>query len=254
MAKPVVGFRNAPPLPDGYRCIMSAIPRLTSSSTLPRRLQFPVLLGDLEIPEEFIHGEYDTISSGQFSTPAQGNKFQRPLRAFSFETMVLSGDAPWTFGDETDPDSFIKRLLEVGRSREPVSILVSRRGRPALVDNAYTIRSVSQRYPYGQPEAVYLSIQAREFREAKLQRAGASPVLTSRKPGTTLPTKHPIGLTDTLASLSRKFYGTYLFASTIAARNDIKNFGKETPLFLYPGFNLGDPLVIPAKVSSIKAS
>jgi hypothetical protein len=223
---------------------------VTPTGALDRRLWLPAMLDPYTIDETAQHNEYDTISGGHFSQPAQGDQNARQFRTLTIQAITVEFDAPWLVATGQDPEWVRSRLAEILRFKKPVQLTVTfnpHRGHPGPETEMYcTFRQLTQEVRNGEIETRYITIDLSEWRDPSTQRRGSAP--TSRKKGVNLPTTHALTAKDTLSSLSFDYYGSYSFWRVIRDANGIsKRFGQKTPLVSLPGrWKVGLKIKIPA--------
>jgi hypothetical protein len=228
----------------------SPIKGITPQGALSRKLYLPATLDPFTVDEQSVHNEYDTISGGHFSQPAQGDQNARSFRTMSLDTITVDFDAPYLVAKGQDPLWVRERLYEILRFRKPVHMLVTfnpSRHLGSEFEGDITIREISKDVRNGELETRYLTLTISEWRDPSAARRSVN-AGGSRKKGVSLPTTHQLTAKDTLASLSQDFYGSYAFWRDIRDANGIsKRFGQKTPIVSLPGrFKVGYKLKIPA--------
>lgn len=228
---------------------------VTPKNALDRRIWLPAVLGDLDVDEDALFNDYDTLSGGQYSIAAQGPASARRQRTGSMDTLTLDFDAPWLVAVNQDPDWLRARLYEIMRSRKPVHMLITFRPNPYSTpefSGHVTIRNLTRTTRQGERDTRYMTLQWNEARDATDKRRShtgstGKTKTTSRKKGVDLPTTVKLKATDTLDSLSYEFYGTYKYWRNIRDANGIPSrFGAKTPLVNLPGrFKVGGKVKIP---------
>lgn len=229
---------------EGLRVRLSKIPGETPAGVLSKALVLPAVLGEFGWTEEAAHSEYETVRDGQFSQPQLGPATARRLRTLNdIETLTIEWDAPWLVEQGLDPHDVYDELFAVLRSRRAVELLATPQfgpERPLLRMNI-TIRSISPLMKRGEPDSMYYTVRISEWRNAEVKRRGAgSPGNPSK-----LPTTHKLTATDTLYSLSAKYYHTSAGTDAIAKANGIKSWGKKTPLVKMGRYKVGSKIKIP---------
>lgn len=233
---------------------LTALPGLTPKKVLKRPLIFPAVLGDFEHTEEANFGSYDTVGSGEYSTPAAGPSTARKLRTTDIEVLTLEGQPGFLTNPKIAPDDVRDQLYEILRSRRPFDFLATTeslgpKDEPSLSTelpmNA-TLRSITRSLRHGQPQARYYTLSFVEWRDDGVARKSAGGSYGIR---IKLPTVHILRVGDTLSSLSKSFYGTYSGATRIANANGLRRWGHSTPLGLLPRFKAGSTIKIPTKAA-----
>lgn len=225
---------------EGLRVRLSRIPGETPKTVLAQPLILPAVMRNFGWSEEALHSEYDTVRAGQFSQPALGPATARRLRAVDdVETLTVEWDAPWLVERGIDPDRVYDELFGVLRSRKPCELLVTPKFGPErpLLRMDITIRSIAPQMREGEADTIYYVLRWSEWRRAEGKRRGAG------KPK--LPTTHKLTATDTLYSLSMRYYYSARGADVIASANAIKGWGKKTPLVQMQRYKVGSKLKVP---------
>lgn len=250
---------NRPPAPasqrfsgEGTVVRFSPIRGVTPKSALDRNIWLPAVLGDLEIDEDALFNDYDTLSAGQFSTAAQGPQSARRQRTGAMDTLTLDFDAPFLVAINQDPDKTRSYLYEILRSKKPVHMLITLRPvadpKPEF-DGDITFRQLTRTLRQGERDTRYMTLTWTEHRNAEVKRRQheSKGGKHSRKKGVTLPATVKLKSTDTLDSLSYEFYGSYRYWRNIRDANGIpQRFGEKTPIVSLPGrFVAGAKLKIP---------
>lgn len=208
-------------------------------------LVLPVALGEFTVTEEALHSEYDTVGAGQFSTPSGGDALARQLRTLGgLETLTIDWEAPW-LTEWRSPRVVKRELTEILRSKKPVTLLATIRGRPDEVRMNVTLRSLSRTLRPGEADTRYWSIDVMEWRQP---RAGDRREEGDRGArGVSLPRQHRLSALgdESLRDLARRYYGNEAGWRAIAGANGIRNFGSETPLYKHAKFKRGSRVKIP---------
>jgi hypothetical protein len=235
---------------EGLVARFAPIKAITPKGALDRRLWLPAMLDPFSVTEQAQHNEYDTLTGGHFSQPAQGNQNARQFRTTTLSAITVEFDAPWLVATGQDPQWVLSRLAEILRFKKPVQLTVTfnpSRGYPGPELEMYcTFRQVTKEIRNGEVETRYLTIDLSEWRDPSTQRRGSAP--SSRKKGVSLPATHKLTAKDTLASLSMEYYGTYAFWRDVRDANGVsKRFGQKTPLVSLPGrWKVGYKIKIPS--------
>lgn len=227
----------------------SPIKGVTPKSALLHNIWLSAALNDVQVDEDALFSDYDTISAGQFSMPAMGGAAGRRLRTGSLDTLTVDFDAPWMVTINQDPERIRTHMRDILRARKPVHMLITLRPHTMpspMFDAPVTIRSLSDVIRAGERDTRYMTIGYSEDRTATVDREQHGPA-TGRKRGTQLPTTHILKASDTLRSLSKEYYGTYENWRAIRDANGIpQRFGAQTPLVKLPGhFKVGAKIKIP---------
>jgi hypothetical protein len=158
---------------EGLRCRFARIPGETPKGVLDSSLTLPAVLGNVEVTEEAQHSEYDTVSAGQFSEPAQGGSVARMLRTIELEGLTLEWDAAWLVKSGQDPDKVRGTLLAILRSKKGVEILLTMPGEPTASPELRmfcTFRSVRRTMRQQENDTRYYNIAIKEWRRKAASR------------------------------------------------------------------------------------
>lgn len=225
---------------EGLRVRLSRIPGETPPGVLAAPLYLPAVIDGFGWTENFSHTEYDTVRGGQFSQPAMGPATARQLRGVDDVTaLTMEWEPKWLVELGVDPEAVYDALFAAGRARAAVELLVAEKlgvGRPMLRMNI-TIRSINVQMRKGEPDTLYYLLRFTEWRNATAERKGAG--------GSEGPKTATLTATDTLHSLSMKFYKTATEWKAIATANGIKGVGQSTPLVQMARFKVGSKIKIP---------
>lgn len=203
------------------------------TGALSEKIWLPCVLGDIEIDEDALFNEYDTLSNGQYAIGAMGDLSARRLRSGSLDTLTVDFDTPWMVAINQDPETLRNRLKDILRSKKPVHMLITvqpHNHSGPLFDAPVTLRSVNEVMKFGEHDTRYLTISYSEDRSAttRVRQHGMS---AGRKKGVDLPATHVLTKDDTLVKLSKQYYGNYEFWRAIRRANGIPaNFGSHTPI------------------------
>lgn len=224
---------------EGLRVRLSRVKGLTAKGVLPSAIYLPVVLGPFNFTEEAQHEEYQTHRAGQFSVPGQGPSTARQLRDLTLETLTLDWHARWLI-EYKDPQDVRRALYAVLRSRSPVELLAILRwgDGPEELRMLVTLRSLARELRPGEADTRYYSLGLREYRKTEADK---------RKLDDVLPTTHRLTATDTLESLSAKYYRTTSGWAQIARANGMHKWGRRTELWKHPKFKVGDRIKIPKR-------
>lgn len=236
----------------GLRLRISAIPGRTPKKILQNPLYIPCILGpDFGVEEGALHSEFDTVSAGQFSSPAAGEHAPQ-LKSLSFDALSLTWDAKWLIYPEVTPAEVREELEAILLSRKPVELfafLAPGGGREELRMQA-TLRNLTRILRHGEVDTRYYSLEWKQWRSVSIDRAGANGYAN-------LPTTHELDKEDTLRSIAAQYYGAGTMWQFLASANGISSWGSEDPLVKMNRFKVGDkikvPLPPPTKVGSAVA-
>jgi hypothetical protein len=224
----------------GLRLRISAIPGLTPKTILREPLRIPVVLGpDFTIEETALHTEFDTVSAGQFSSPAGGKKAPQ-LKALSFDALTLTWPAKWLTFPETDPDEVREELGEILRARKAVELFafLGASGKGQELRMWATLRSMTRILRHGENDTRYYSLDWKQYRSPTVHRRGANQYAD-------LPTTYALEKDDTLRSIADHYYGTEGMWQFLAQQNGIKSWGGDDPLVKMNRFKVGDKIKVP---------
>lgn len=238
---------------DGLRVRFSRIDETAKDVLRPALLLPAVVGGEFVTSEEASFVDYETVSAGEFSVaaPAHGvlaKKYAKRgideatrLRTLEIEAMAVEGGlqaAPFLMADR-EPDDVEEELRKLLRSGSPFEVLVTRQigGEEDELRMLATMRGLTKRVVHGQPGVRYFPITLKEWRSLAVPKLGSGK-RKGRGRGSRLPTKHTLTATDTLESLSRRYYGTPKNWGVLAAANSLSRKVKSRAV---PG--LGVPLV-----------
>lgn len=254
---------NKAPAPQSQRFLgegtvvrFKPIKGITPKSALDKTIWLPAVLGDLEVDEDALFNDYDTLSGGQFSMAAQGPQTSRRQRTGSMDSLTMDFDAPYLVAVNQNPADLRKDLYEILRAKKPVRMTITFRPNPyasAEFDGDVTFRNLTKTVRQGERDTRYLTLQWVESRDPSDKRRSHVTGNAGRKQGVSLPTTTTLKASDTLDSLSYEFYGTYAFWRNIRDANGIsQKFGEKTPIVSLPGrFVTGAKLKIPALTAKL---
>lgn len=161
---------------------------------------------------EFSFTEYTTLRKRTFSRPeALG------LRSVTFQTLFLDWDAMWTIVHRQgrwrpNPQALVAELDTIMESGTPFRFTV---GQGQLWDNSdvnmlATLRSMSVEERAGEVDARYLDLTFTQWKVPQVRRAAK---------GFDLPYRYDIKRGDTLKSLAKEHYGSYILWKLIFSAN-----------------------------------
>lgn len=242
---------------EGLRVRFARVPGETPADVLRSPLWLPAVIGNFTFEESALHSEYDTVSAGQFSSPAQGDETARQLRTTDLDTLTVEWDPSWLVQRGLDPARVRRDLYAILRSKKPVELLATLQLGNDDVDPELrmrvTIRSIRREMRSGEADTRYYTLSLSEWRDPSIERRGHQ---ESRKPGVKLPTTHRLDANDTLQSLAHEFYGRYDRWRWIRDANGIspKSAGAKTTLVHLVRYKVGSKVKIPkTAVKSVKA-
>lgn len=225
---------------NGLRLRISAIPGRTPKKILRTPLYIPCVLGPDFGPEDSaLHSEFDTVSAGQFSSPA-GGEHAPQLKSLSFDALTLTWDAKWLVYPEVTPAEVREELDAILDSRKPVELfafLAPHGGRAELRMDA-TLRSLNRILRHGETDTRYYSLEWKEWRAVSISREGANGYGN-------LPTTHELEKDDTLRSIASEYYGAGTMWEFLASSNGISSWGSEDELVKLNRFKAGDKIKVP---------
>lgn len=241
---------------DGLRVRLASIEGVTPTTVLVDKLYFPAVTGDFEFTETAQHNDYRTISGGEFSQPAGGDKTARDLRRFDLEVFAprLRGQFPFLVDSTADYEDVHRQLFDIMRSKRAVDFLASLdlTGRSELACDV-TIRSVTRSMRHAQLDTRYFTVSFTEWRDTALRRRSTkAPPQAAFAPQ--LPTKVKLLSTDTADSLARKYYGAPELAAVIIAANGLGKWGRTTPIAESAKFKVGQLITIPSPADYVVGS
>jgi hypothetical protein len=238
----------------GLNVRLSAIPGVTKRGVLPTELYLPVVIGqEFRYAKSGGHNNYDSVSAGEFSQAIAGEKAPKLLTIDQLDTVAMIWEPRWVTnpgqGYERVPDELEKTL----DSRQPFQLLIWNAGERPDINCWATLRSFEPQVRHGEPDARYFTLSFSQYRRPIVKRlgkgkgsgggGGASRKKGKRRPG--LPTKHVLKATDTLRSLSERYYGTGSGWRVIADKNGVNRWGSEDPLVDMSRFRVGSKVIIP---------
>lgn len=235
---------------DGLGVQLNALQGVTDKDVLysPLVFQCPPL-------EEFVveyahsHGDYDTISDGQYS-----RKGGVQLRQCSFDTLFV--DYALFAMTSVNIESITEQLVEVCESGSPFLLTVAHALPPTGFTKAAlttiqpelqmgaTLRTLRVTEKAGEGDARYVNVSFTEYRDPVVTAAGK----TARSGGKTFPSEVLIGKTGagydlttraviasptarvTLDRIARHYYGKPEMAKLVAVANGLENWGYTSPL------------------------
>jgi hypothetical protein len=225
----------------GLRLRLSSIEDVTPRDVLRQPLYIPCVLGpDFEVEEAALHTDFDTVSAGQFSSPAGGKKAPQ-LKTLSTDILSLTWDAKWLTFPDTTPEEVRAELNAILRSRQPVELFtfIGPHGNGEELRMYATLRSLRRILRHGETDTRYYSLEWKQWRSAVIRRKGGGG--GARR----FPVQHKLDEDDTLRSLANRYYGTGELWAFLAAENGIKRWGSEDKLVKMGRYKVGDKIKIP---------
>lgn len=237
--QPVTAGSRSGALVSGQGLVIRLAPikGITPVSALAGRVYLPAHVDQLDISEQALHNEYDTLSGGHFSQPAMGGASARQFRTTTLSTLTMDWEPSWFVVTRQDPVQIRQAIAEILRAKKAVHLLGFLHPHPLdqpEFDMYCTLRQNTVSLRQGEVDTRYQSVDISEWRDPSVVRRSSSN--GSRKKGVQLPTTKAITATDTLQSLSMEFYGTYEFWRDLRDLNGISpRFGQKTVLVSLPG-------------------
>lgn len=233
----------------GMHCRFSRIHGETPRGVLHTPLWLPALLGPLSDTQDYSQGftDYTTVSAGQFTTPPAGDRNARFLRTVeNLGSLVLWWDAPWLIEHGQNHNSVERALYRIQESKRPVEMLLTLSLKHKAIPHLrmdVTLRTITRELREGEPDTHYLTLGISEWRDPSVERRGRG---EGRKAGVRLPTTKRLLNTDTMASLSMEFYGSYKHWRWIRDANGLSHkFGAHTIIVYNTRFQTGQKIKIP---------
>lgn len=224
----------------GCRVRLTKLRGQTAPSVLRAPLYFPALLGEVTIPEEFAHNDFET-QQGDFSTPApNADGTTQKAREFDLQTLRLDDDPPWLVEFGLNHEHFVSELENIGRWRTPFQMLVvTQFGEVPEVNADFTLRRLEKTLKPGETDTRYLTLTVHEWRSG--ERTDGSTWVNGRL----LPTTAKLKAGDTFKSLAKTYYGSTKDWRIIRNANGFKRMGGTTPIVSAPHWSVGDTIQIP---------
>jgi hypothetical protein len=234
----------------GLHCRFTQIPGETPKDVLRTPLRLPALLGSMRDSIDYSGGftDYQTVAAGMFSSVPPGGREARFLRTVdALETLTVYWSAPWLVEHGLHPKEVERAIDRMVESHRPVQMLLTmgtRRKSTPEVRMDVTIRGRTRELRGNEPDTRYITLTGiTEWRDPTVGRRGKS---NGRKKGVHLPHRHRLRNTDTLASLSMEYYGSYKYWRRIRDYNGIGHkIGAHAVIVYNTRFQTGHHIKIP---------